>query len=343
MADAEAELAFLRSMQTLNDQAGQYQANGRPVGTLKDESQSTEDYDHLQQVKDASFTANADDVSTQDVLSPTSASSLDSAHRLHASSAPSTSLPATTSSTQTAPAKSDPQSLPRPSHGSVQKPSPPPAHLASMRSQTIGGFVVDDDDDDNETQLPATNSNGSLHAPFSIIGGGSHKTLLPQDVPLQKVAEDHDILRVSRENRTSSDIVGVLPNTSSLPEDNPAKPTQSPLIPQVNTATQQNAASTAAVPKARLPHDRVGILEDRIKDDPRGDMEAWLGLINDHRKRNKIEEARKVYERFFKIFPMAVSDSLPLSPHTVHLIQGTGRTVGCLCEYGTWKQQLLAC
>jgi len=321
MADAEAELAFLRSMQALNDQAGQHQSNGRPVGTLKEEPQSTEDYDHLQQVKDASFTANADDVSPQDVLSPTSTSSLDSAHRLHVSLDPSTSLPATTNSAQTAPARPNPQSLPRPSsHGSVQKPSPPPTNLASMRSQTIGGFVVDDDDDDNETQLPTTNSNGSLHAPFSIIGGGSpiapidgipqsrtHKTLLPQDVPLQKVAEDHDTLRVSRENLTSSNVVGVLPNAGSLSEDNSAKSTQSPLVPQVNTAAQQNATATV-VPKARLPHDKVGILEDRIKEDPRGDMEAWLGLINDHRKRNKIEEARKVYERFFKIFPMAVSD-----------------------------------
>ncbi|KAI9771460.1 MAG: mRNA 3'-end-processing protein rna14 [Geoglossum simile] len=319
MADAEAELTFLRSMQVLNDLAGQYQSNGRPVGTLKEEPQSTEDYDHLQQVKDASFTANADDVSAQDVLSPTSTSSLDSAHRLHAPLDPSTLPPTTTSSAQTAPARSNLQSLPRPSsHGSIQKLIPPPTNLASMRSQTIGGFVVDDDDDDNETQLPATNSNGSLHAPFSIVGGGSpiasidgiphsgsHKTLFPQDVPLQKVAEDHDTLRVSRENRTSTDFVGVLPNTGSLPDDNSAKSTQSPLIQQVNPAAQQNSTLAAAVPKARLPHDKVGILEDRIKEDPRGDMEAWLGLINDHRKRNKIEEARKVNERFFKIFPMA--------------------------------------
>ncbi|KAI9823314.1 MAG: mRNA 3'-end-processing protein rna14 [Thelocarpon impressellum] len=62
---------------------------------------------------------------------------------------------------------------------------------------------------------------------------------------------------------------------------------------------------SGAAPKARLPHDRVGILEDRIKDDPRGDLDAWLGLISEHRKRNKLEDARAVYERFFKIFPMA--------------------------------------
>ncbi|KAH0537258.1 mRNA 3'-end-processing protein rna14 [Glutinoglossum americanum] len=256
---ADAELAFLRSMQALNDQAGRYQTNDRPVGTVKEEPQSTEDYDHLQQVKDASFTANADDVSAQDVLSPTSASSLESTHRLHGSLDPSASFPASTSSAQVAPATSNPLPFSRSSsQGSVQKPSLPQTNLTSMRSHTIGGPVVDDDDDENETQLPATNSNGSLHAPFSRLG-----------------------------------------------DDNSAKSTQSPPIPQVTTASQQNPASATVAPKARLPHDRVGILEDRIKEDPKGDMEAWLALIHEHRKRNKMEEARKVYERFFKVFPMA--------------------------------------
>ncbi|KAH0563131.1 hypothetical protein GP486_002300 [Trichoglossum hirsutum] len=268
MADAEAELAFLRSMQTLNDQAGQYQANGRPVGTVKEEPQSTEDYDRLQQVKDASFTANADGVSAEDVLSLNSASSLESAHRLNASLDPSASSPTATSSAQTAPARSNPHPLSRSSsQGSVQKPSPSPANLANMKSHTIGGFVVDDDDEENETQLPATNSNGSLHAPLSRLGGGS--------------------------------------SIASTDGDNSAKPTQSLPTPQETTAVQPNAASAAVAPKARLPHDKVGILEDRIKEDPRGDMEAWLALINEHRKRNKIEEARKAYERFFKVFPMA--------------------------------------
>jgi len=48
-------------------------------------------------------------------------------------------------------------------------------------------------------------------------------------------------------------------------------------------------------------------LEDRIADDPRGDIDAWLNLINEFRNRNKLDDARAVYERFFKIFPSAVS------------------------------------
>jgi cleavage stimulation factor subunit 3 len=66
-------------------------------------------------------------------------------------------------------------------------------------------------------------------------------------------------------------------------------------------------STTPTTSRARLPHDRVGILEDRIQLDPRGDTEAWLDLINEHRSRNRIENAREVYERFFKVFPTAVS------------------------------------
>ena len=65
--------------------------------------------------------------------------------------------------------------------------------------------------------------------------------------------------------------------------------------------------TTTAIPKARLPHDRIGLLEDRIKEDERGDMDAWLNLISEDRKRGKLEEAQKIYDRFFLIFPSAVS------------------------------------
>lgn len=86
-----------------------------------------------------------------------------------------------------------------------------------------------------------------------------------------------------------------------------AGPVQSHVPQPINSAT----TSTVTVPKARLPHDRAGILEDRIKEDPRGDLEAWLSLISEHRKRNKLDDARAVYDRFFKVFPSAVSLPIP--------------------------------
>jgi cleavage stimulation factor subunit 3 len=78
---------------------------------------------------------------------------------------------------------------------------------------------------------------------------------------------------------------------------------------EMGSAVTDSAKTTtpvASTPKARLPHDRIGILEDRIKEDEKGDTDAWLGLIGEYRKRGKLDEARRVYDRFFAVFPSAV-------------------------------------
>ncbi|KIW00857.1 hypothetical protein, variant [Verruconis gallopava] len=86
-------------------------------------------------------------------------------------------------------------------------------------------------------------------------------------------------------------------------------PSQSPFpqLSAVHVAPAQNVPSSSSVPlpKARLPQDRVGILEDRIAADPRGDTDAWLSLIEEYKQRNKIDEVYETYERFLKIFPQA--------------------------------------
>jgi cleavage stimulation factor subunit 3 len=77
--------------------------------------------------------------------------------------------------------------------------------------------------------------------------------------------------------------------------------------------SMQNSTVPTPVPdspsgsKGRMAHDRVGILQDRVDEDPRGDISAWLELIAEHRARNRLDSAREVYERFLKEFPMAVS------------------------------------
>lgn len=63
------------------------------------------------------------------------------------------------------------------------------------------------------------------------------------------------------------------------------------------------AVTSSVLPKARLPHDTIGILEDRIKEDPKGDIAAWLDLIREHRQRGKLDDARSVYDRFLTLFP----------------------------------------
>ncbi len=98
----------------------------------------------------------------------------------------------------------------------------------------------------------------------------------------------------------------------------PAPTSQIVFAPQPSPVTNSNPTIPSTLlgttlPKARLPHDTTGILEDRIKEDPRGDLDAWLALIKEHRNRNKLDDARAVYERFFKVFPQAVSVAISIT------------------------------
>lgn len=63
----------------------------------------------------------------------------------------------------------------------------------------------------------------------------------------------------------------------------------------------------SSVPQAMPTLDPVAFLEARIKEDPRGDMDAWLNLIADHKRRGRLNDLRKVYNRFVEVFPQAVS------------------------------------
>jgi cleavage stimulation factor subunit 3 len=160
--------------------------------------------------------------------------------------------------------------------------------------RVVGGFIADDSDEE-DASTPHDGSTG-LQVPSSNT---PNRTISPS--PLQSV--------------TNSETTGAFPasalsvNSSVPPPVHPATQTSVP-PPSINQAAVQNA-----VPKARLPHDRLGILEDRIRDDPRGDIEAWLSLITEYRSRHKLDEAREVYERFFKVFPQAVGNLRILIDH----------------------------
>ena len=102
--------------------------------------------------------------------------------------------------------------------------------------------------------------------------------------------------------------------SSTAPTPIPEATQEPPIMPPAPIQQQQVPASApvaadpaTSLPKARLPHDRLGILEDRIAEDEKGDLQAWLELIEEHRRRGKLDEVRKVYDRFFEVFPLAVS------------------------------------
>ena len=140
------------------------------------------------------------------------------------------------------------------------------------------------------------------------------------NVPIQNDVQDH-----SAPNTVQNGVTDTVPNLAAVIPDTgasfhshstvrPAETLPTPSSANVSTSTRaQPPAPSASAPRPRLPHDTVGILEDRIKEDPRGDLQAWLHLINEHKKRGKVDDARSVYERFLAVFPTAVSQLRGLS------------------------------
>ena len=160
---------------------------------------------------------------------------------------------------------------------------------ASIRKpKTIGGFIADDSDEEYDAMTPEPATSLQASAPNTpnraIVPSPLHNTVSQTDLKT-----DHQTMGASTSNilTVNSSITGVTPS--------------------VQVSSQIPNLAAPSIPKARLPQDKVGILEDRIREDPRGDIEAWRSLIDEYRSRNKLEDARLVYERFFRVFPQAVS------------------------------------
>lgn len=175
----------------------------------------------------------------------------------------------------------------------VQEESRSSSRSSNRKPKTVGGFVADDSDDSEDE--------GSTTAALQVPAAAtSNRTVSPS--PLQNSVTQEDLKNIS-EDQVDQDMEAQ--SSDSLPV-NPSGVEQAPVPAQTTQVLNTAPASTQA--KARLPHDTSGILEDRIKEDPRGDLDAWMSLIAEHRGRHKFVEARAVYEKFLALFPHAVSD-----------------------------------
>lgn len=164
---------------------------------------------------------------------------------------------------------------------------------ASIRKpKTVGGFIADDSDEEYDAATPE---------PSTSLQPSSSNT------PNRAAAPSplHDSVSLADVKPESQNVSTAGTSTSNTLSVNPSIAGVTPSVPAAQAPN--SAAPLASVPKARLPHDRVGILEDRIQEDPRGDVDAWHSLIEEHLSRNKLDEARSVYQRFLQVFPQAVS------------------------------------
>lgn len=166
--------------------------------------------------------------------------------------------------------------LPQPGQQDLLKPAPQPA---SKKRKTAGGFLVGDSDSEDDSSTPASNSLPAEPTPAShaFPHHPPHATTSPQE---------------------AQGAVSDVPSTSqaiNAPATSVEAPDSSPHVAPAQPSSAQH------------PPDVVTRLEEQIKDDPRGAMDAWLDLIAELRSRNDIEDIRKVYERFLAVFPTSVS------------------------------------
>jgi cleavage stimulation factor subunit 3 len=204
---------------------------------------------------------------------------------------------------------------------------PPSAEISaaptpSKQPRTRGGFVDESEDEEEEPvaqpkpAAPALlNASGPAESPQPSFTNTPNNTLPTPDVQLHS-AQDQGALSLLSASVAVNESVPSIASTAGVPNGSTPVPdvtmTGAPHLLNVVSARQSTAPATpvpnsSALPKARLPQDRIGILEDRVAEDPRGDIEAWLSLIEEHRRRHKNDEARAAFERFLKVFPTAVS------------------------------------
>jgi cleavage stimulation factor subunit 3 len=190
------------------------------------------------------------------------------------------------------------------------------APTPAKQPRTMGGFVVESEDEEEEpVEAPNTAGPGAAETPQRSITNTPNNTLPTPDVQLPS-AQDQGAPSVFSASVTVNEpapSVASVPLNGTTPVPDATKP-GAPDSLNIESARQSAAPVTpaptsASLPKPRLPQDRVGILEDRVAEDPRGDIEAWLSLIEEHRRRHKHDDARAVFERFLKVFPTAVSYS----------------------------------
>lgn len=167
-------------------------------------------------------------------------------------------------------------------HAAPPKPSPKPT---AKKPKTAGGFIVDSDSEDDDASTPGS---GGL-APPAPSNLTAHRT----PSPLQNVSTFQDAQATATANRE--------PNQEASSTAHTDRNDQALAAPLPAAHTQQ-----------KVPQDKIALLENRVREDPRGAMDAWLALIREYRDRGKIGDARNIYDRFLAVFPQAVSTQSPL-------------------------------
>ncbi|KKY15038.1 putative cfia complex component [Phaeomoniella chlamydospora] len=184
---------------------------------------------------------------------------------------------------------------------SAQVPSSSTPIPSQIHSKTKGGFVVESDEEDGEEEQEEDTMDP--YEPTDIALGGNPEVGV-EPISSTSVTVSDPLQELPHQAQPNGTANGLSVPTTSTPVSS-STPNPPSLAQAHSIANSKVPTPVSTAPRTRLPNDVVGILEDRIKEDPRGDLDAWLNLIREHRDRNKQNEARAVYDRFFKLFPSA--------------------------------------
>ena len=309
MAD-DAEAAFLRSMQMANEASGNYGA--MDIASEQQPDSSSDEYDPAQAVQAVSTSHEAYLISND--LSSTVTGNVSQPSR---GSTPQQLALAFDQD----PAKASPPGIltSDTQDSSTSKVDSPTINATTPEAPANGdAYNADSEDHGREALRPISNGdlglNGSTtHSIVShSLSDASLKQLSATDISIQNDVKDQPPTErvMNGISQSVPDLTAVSPNngasSDNLPTALPSETLSVPHLTQTEPAATPKPLPQVSAPRARLPHDKIGILEDRVKQDPRGDLDAWLSLIGEHKKRGKINEARSVYERLFKVFPQAV-------------------------------------
>ena len=303
---ADEETAFLNSMLAANESAGGYQMGGGASGE-RAESISSDEYDPSQTVQTETLPAST--VHSTSTYPP-----------LHESLSTASDTPLNPTSTSAAPAL-------REASASLSRSM---SRASSETSDSIAITTNEQEPSHTRPEKPKQGGDATNPGKDTAMGQGDSAPMLQgsgsslnisknhvstDNVPIQKGLQEqkHSESVQNGVTNTVPNLAAVIPDTgASSHSDSTVKPSETlpaPSVIDTRPSTKEDAATPiSAAPKARLPHDKIGILEDRIKEDPRGDLDAWQNLINEHKRRGKLEDARSVYERFLVVFPSAVCD-----------------------------------
>ncbi|KAL8726906.1 MAG: hypothetical protein Q9166_006395 [cf. Caloplaca sp. 2 TL-2023] len=313
MADMTAEDAFLKSLKDKADaeEAVQYEAGG--AEGKQTESTSSDEYDPAQAVPDA-FSPHP----PQDNLFSLGVVNQPSYIRTSdLPSNPSGNVAATGPPDQ-AVDEDDGRSQSRSMSGSSSSSSPVNIHSSNVpfrvEVDTPAAAIAEENADSQipfdsvgtSDQAPQTAAISSLDLTSSAI---TEKPQPQNDSSIEKLPSvvSNGVSHSVPESSTPLPESRLEGQAEILADGAPVHPVLDASETKSTTTDLIQSIAASAPPKARLPNDKIGILEDRTQADPRGDMDAWLELISEYQKRNKVQEARNTYERFFLVFPAAAA------------------------------------